>query len=256
MIYKRAIAKLRAQDWLAIAIELTIVVVGVFIGTWVANWNQERAGKAETRRMVEQLKPSLNQLSTYFRSARDYYAVTRAYSGTAIAGWRADPRVSDADFLIAAYQASQINTLGTNSSTFSTILGADRLHDIDDTKLRADLSRLMSADYTQIDQVAVDTPYRRNVRRIIPVEIQDAIRKQCGDRARPDNLAIISLSRTCHLAISPVDARKAAALLRGHPELMEDLQWQIAATATFLENVVAFEDVVKRIEKRSSSGAD
>ncbi len=39
MIYKRVGARLRAQDWLAIVIELGIVVLGVFIGTWVANWN-------------------------------------------------------------------------------------------------------------------------------------------------------------------------------------------------------------------------
>ena len=32
MIYKRVAARLQAQDWLAITIELTIVVVGVFIG--------------------------------------------------------------------------------------------------------------------------------------------------------------------------------------------------------------------------------
>ena len=38
MIYKRVAARLRAQDWLAITIELGIVVLGVFIGTWVANW--------------------------------------------------------------------------------------------------------------------------------------------------------------------------------------------------------------------------
>ena len=37
MIFKRAIAKLRAQDWMAISIELVIVIVGVFIGIWVAN---------------------------------------------------------------------------------------------------------------------------------------------------------------------------------------------------------------------------
>ena len=40
MIYKRAIAKLRAQDWFAIFVEFAIVVAGVFVGTWVANLNQ------------------------------------------------------------------------------------------------------------------------------------------------------------------------------------------------------------------------
>ena len=32
MIFKRAVARLRAQDWTAISIELLIVIVGVFIG--------------------------------------------------------------------------------------------------------------------------------------------------------------------------------------------------------------------------------
>ena len=146
MIYKRAAARLKAQDWLAITIELGIVVLGVFIGTWVANWNQERVAKAETRRMVEQLAPSLRQLDAYFVATRAYHAVTRAYADTAIAGWRRDPRVSDKDFVIAANQASQIDSIGTNASTFSAVLGPDRLRDIDDPKLRADLSILMSAD--------------------------------------------------------------------------------------------------------------
>lgn len=44
MIYKRVAARLRAQDWVAITIELAIVVVGVFVGTWVADWNQARGG--------------------------------------------------------------------------------------------------------------------------------------------------------------------------------------------------------------------
>jgi hypothetical protein len=36
MVFKRAVAGLRAQDWIAITIELAIVVVGVFIGIQVA----------------------------------------------------------------------------------------------------------------------------------------------------------------------------------------------------------------------------
>jgi len=32
MIFKRSVAGFRAQDWLAITIELAIVIIGVFIG--------------------------------------------------------------------------------------------------------------------------------------------------------------------------------------------------------------------------------
>ncbi len=42
MIYKRVAAWLRGQDWVAILIELGIVILGVFVGTQVSNWNATR----------------------------------------------------------------------------------------------------------------------------------------------------------------------------------------------------------------------
>lgn len=65
MIFKRAVAKLRAQDWTAIGVELAIVVLGVFIGTWVANWNQERESRAETHHLLIQLKPEIDRIVDY-----------------------------------------------------------------------------------------------------------------------------------------------------------------------------------------------
>ena len=42
MILRRLIEHLRHEQWAAIAIELVIVVLGVFIGMQVSNWNQQR----------------------------------------------------------------------------------------------------------------------------------------------------------------------------------------------------------------------
>lgn len=46
MILRRVIAHVRKQEWTAIWIDLIIVVVGVFIGIQVANWNEARADRA------------------------------------------------------------------------------------------------------------------------------------------------------------------------------------------------------------------
>ncbi len=254
MRFNRLATGVRAQNWSAIAIELCIVVLGVFIGTWVANWNEERSERAQTRRMVEQLAPSLRQLGNFFVATRDYHAVTRGYADTAISGWRGEPGVSDADFVIAAYQASQIDSIGTNIATIRSFLGTDRLRDIKDPQLRTDLSVLMAADYSQIDQSAIDTPYRRNVRRIIPIEIQDKIRARCGDQPQPNDKANVELPRTCLIDLPPAEAARAAAILRGRPEVMEDLQWHIAAVAAYLNYTFAFEEVIKRVAARGTKG--
>ena len=244
---KRSVANVRAQDWLAITIELAIVIIGVFIGIQVANWNEKRLERHETQRMLTRLKPELRNLLDLYASARTYYATIRDYAATAFAGWRSDPKISDRDFVVAAYQASQIYArFGTNNATWATIFGADRLRTIDDPVIRNNLAFLMYSDTTQIAE-GVDTPYRQNVRRVIPVEIQDAIRAECGDRSPPDNPQLFFLPRSCDLDVPQAAAATAAAALRARPQLVDDLRWHTAAAAGLLANMEAFE---KKTSKR------
>lgn len=256
MIYRRVAARLRAQDWVAITIEFAIVVAGVFVGTQVSNWNAGRIERAETARLLAQLQPQLAVLQDFYASTHDYYATTRRYAGVALAGWKNDPNVSDNDFVVAAYQASQISGLGTNNATWATIFGADRLGSIDDPAIRRDLSSLMYSDTSSIDLVAVDTPYRQNVRRIIPVEVQDAIRSRCGDATSPGHPNVFLLPNYCPLVIPPDAAAAAATALRSHPELANDLKWQVAAVATFLTNIKTFEDTARNLQREiAASGS-
>jgi hypothetical protein len=46
MILARAIEHMRQQHWTGVFIELVIVVLGVFIGLQVNNWNEARHGFA------------------------------------------------------------------------------------------------------------------------------------------------------------------------------------------------------------------
>ena len=250
MIYKRFAANLRAQNWFAVGLELAIVIVGVFIGTWVANWNAQRVEQAETRRMLVQLKPSIELLYQYFDSARRYYAVTRRYAAVAQSGWMRDPSVSDSDFVIAAYQASQIMGIGTNGSAWAEVLGADRLRQIEDAQLRNDLSTLMSSDYAIIDTPAVDTPYRRNVRRLIPIALQDRVREQCGDQPPNAPAFFPSLPARCRLKLPSSQASAAANKLRDHPEVLDDLQWHMAAQSALLGNFGPFEAATRNVRTR------
>ena len=103
MIYKRVAARLNAQDWVAIAIEVMIVIVGVFIGTWVANWNQERAAERDTKALLLQLGPEMLAQQQAINDTRKYFATTQRYAKTAFAGWRGDPTISDSDFVIGTY---------------------------------------------------------------------------------------------------------------------------------------------------------
>lgn len=252
MIFKRAIAKLRAQDWWAISIELAIVIVGVFIGTWVANINQERIERGETRQMLRNLRPELQNNIATFEAVKGYYSVTRKYADTAFAGWRGDPAVPDRDFVIAAYQASQTNYTAINSGSWAEAFGNDRLSTIPDAQLRRNIGVLMSVDYDVIERETF-SDYRRHVRQVIPEDIQDAVRTQCGDKRNANGTNI--LPPTCTVSLPDSRLKAGADALRSNPQLVGELRWHRAAVATYidvlnyLENTSRF--VIDRVDRPS-----
>ena len=238
MIFKRMTANLRAQNWSAIAIELAIVVIGVFIGTQVANWNQERLEKIGTERMLEQLVPELQSQIEFFDSVRTYYAASRVYADQALAAWDLGGRISDEQFVIAAYQASQVTGIGTNAENWAITFGGDQLRNIEDPKIRRNMELMLTSDYSTVTFDSVATPYREDVRRVIPIKVQDDIRRECGDRNMPGKhgFVLVVLPETCGLKIPPAEAAAIAAALRDRPGLVEELNWHLAAIAVLLVN--------------------
>lgn len=55
MTLRRILRHLGAQNWFAVCIELVVVVVGVFVGIQVANWNEARLDAVRKRQIVKAL---------------------------------------------------------------------------------------------------------------------------------------------------------------------------------------------------------
>lgn len=248
MILRRLTENLRAQNWTAVVIEFLIVVIGVFLGTQVANWNQERSAREETERMLVQLKPELESQIDFFRNGRIYYATTRRYADRALAAWGGDEGVSDEEFVIAAYQASQIYGIGINAENWALTFGGEQLRNIDDARLRRNLQLVLTQDYSPVGSQAVATPYREQVRRVIPIQIQDRIRKRCGDTSVQENGYSI-LPATCQLTLDAAEARTTAAALRARPELAEELSWHLAAVAAYMASAEFLEEPIRDLRR-------
>ena len=242
MIFRRAVAKLRAQDWMAIAIEFAIVVAGVFVGSWVNDWSQARAEERDAKVLVLRLRPQLERLSAIEQGERDYYSITQRFAETALAGWANDPRVADSDFVVAAYQASQVAGLSIDGSSLSIALGADAVHKINDPALRAAVISVMSYNFGALRADTLLDDYRKNVREVVPYALQQRIRSSCGDRQNQD---FLSLPPNCTISFAPGEAGKAAALLRSHPELPGQLAFHLAQTNAWLSNLSRLEGRVR-----------
>lgn len=74
MILRRVTEHLKQQHWTAIALDLVIVVLGVFIGLQVNNWNEARNERARERTYLERLRvdfdANVKTLETYVDGRR------------------------------------------------------------------------------------------------------------------------------------------------------------------------------------------
>lgn len=228
MLLRRITKHIKDQNWFAVGVDFVIVVVGVFIGLQVSNWSEARSVRAETDRTLELLLPNLEASEDGGNAFTAYYAVTKAYGETALKAWEDQDAVSDSDFLIAAYQASQIIQAVSDIGIFAELIGADNVRHVSDIDLQRRLQAFIINRSSANRFEAMDTPYRQNVRRVIPFAIQEKIRAECGDR-RDDILGSISLPAVCDIDIPLESARLAAETLRARTDLRDDLRWHMAS---------------------------
>ena len=62
MLLRRVIQHFRNQEWTAVAIDLVIVVVGVYIGIQAQSWSNERENLVIEERYLSDLRAELEQM--------------------------------------------------------------------------------------------------------------------------------------------------------------------------------------------------
>ena len=65
MILRRITQHVKDQNWFAVGLDFLIVVVGVFIGIQVANWNDARSDARAERALLERLHDEISQAVSY-----------------------------------------------------------------------------------------------------------------------------------------------------------------------------------------------
>jgi hypothetical protein len=182
MVIRRIREHVSTHNWFAVAIDLAIVVIGVFLGTQANNWNEarlERAAAAEYRsQIIEDLKDNESDLA----SRKAYYETVRAHALAALSAIESRSSPRGEQFVIDAYQASQVWLRPLLRTGYDEMIGAGLTHGIGDRETRSRLTTY----YTQTKQfdatALASTAYRERLRRALPYKVQQAIRESCGER--------------------------------------------------------------------------
>jgi hypothetical protein len=151
MILRRVIAHFRKQEWTAIFLDFVIVVVGVFVGLQVNNWNEARVERraeigylAAMEDDVEFSVKELQSLITQMERQEEARAALYAYSldpGAAIEPQARDRYISHGLFHLATMNIRQV--------AYETLKGSGRLGAIGSPVLISELQSL-SAEIAEV----------------------------------------------------------------------------------------------------------
>jgi hypothetical protein len=228
MILRRLSQSLKEQNWMAITIEFVLLVVGVFLGIQVSNWNAERADRHRAEGLFVRLIDDMEAEKLSLGALRDYYATTSDYAATALRGMEIPGSVDDRTFVIGAYQASQWQDPITSRSTFDELVSTGALNLVTDARTRTLLVGYYEFDWTKSRIANNRPPYRELVRGSMPDGVQQAIQKACGDRPKlVGRVEVPFLQPRCSLDLPERDIARAAAALRATPGFEQALRYQL-----------------------------
>jgi len=214
-----------AHNWFAVAIDLAIVVAGVFLGIQFTNWNQARVDRDRATYYRERLIHELEFNGRQFRQQMAYYRSARRHGVAALAALQEPGERFGEKFLVDAYQATQIDPTPPKRFIFGELVSAGLVG-----LLGPDTLQEMTSDYylsldSNAPQMADTPPYRDILRRTMPYAVQERIRDRCGDQFvyRGKQAIGSMIPENCDLRLTTAEIADAVHQLRAVPELGADL---------------------------------
>jgi len=172
MILRSLTRHVRDQNWFAVGIDFVIVVVGVFIGIQVANFNAVRIEAAKADSYLQRLHQDVSDDIVMLQQRQALWARQIKLGREALAATelRPDEQARAWQIVRAFHHASNSVPLHLRDGTYADMVSSGQLGLIADTNLR-DRATLYYTSSWGIDLSSIIPEYRMAVRRIIPPDI-------------------------------------------------------------------------------------
>jgi len=228
MIPRRLYEHVKTHNWFAVVIDLVIVVVGVFIGIQVSNWNADRLERNAAKTYIARIREDLAAGVQSLQQEQRYYRAVKAHALDALIGFEKPVDQLDEQFLIDAYNASRLIDRTIERSTFDQILSTGAMNSIQNIEVWARIS-IFYRSVESTDQVIERMPpYRQNLRRHMPYSVQAAMVERCDNERVFDSrgFVIVTIRENCKLDL-PAETVAAGVIAIRRPELKLDLTYRL-----------------------------
>ena len=186
MLLRRVLMHFRKQDWIAIGLDFIIVVVGIFVGLQVSQWNDHRQERVLEQQYLQSLKSDfesdIEKLDKAIALAEErailFRKIISAVDSENIDG---DPN----EFIWAVYSTNLLNFPSYARATINDLMSTGNLRLIRDRELKAEIA----VYYTDIEYREQWIPTWRDmqimIERIFPALLDFRIREAGHNKYSP-----------------------------------------------------------------------
>jgi hypothetical protein len=243
--------RFKAQDWFGVGVELLIVAIGVFLGMQVSNWNDARVEHERGQAYRAQIEADIQTNERELSILSNYYGQVRQHALAAFTALDSRPSPADAQFVIDAFQATQILPRPLTRSGFDEARSAGAFEDVGSAEQR----RLISDYYLSLDSISASTghtmPYRELVRSRVPAIVQEKVQAACGDRSDMNRFTTV-LPASCTPGLTAAEAAQSALAVRDTPGIRDALTRQISELDQDLRLMPLLGETAHRLAQRLS----
>jgi len=212
------------QNWVAVGLDFCIVVVGVFIGIQVANWNEMRLEDAAGRAYLERIQEDLAVDRATLEVRGQFWNLVQHYGQDAL-GYLEEGSLAENSAwttLLALYHATQVWGFALYEPTYREMISAGDLGLIPDLELRRALGDYYGgASFEQMSFVFQwIPPYRDTVRGMMPWDIQNYIWDSCFESSGLHEYRLLD----CDSPVSEERARRMLDRFAARTEVVEQLR--------------------------------
>ena len=240
MLLRSITNHVKSQNWFAVGLDFVIVVIGVYIGIEVSNWNEARTNNQRGEYFAGRLLDDMQFEFSIYDNEVNYYSTVHDYAKRAIELVDADDPAFDNEFVVSAYNATQFTYAEPSQSTYDELLATGNLYLLQDKNLRnAALFLYTSKTRSRLSNYVLESEFRERVRSVIPHDVQQAVREQCGDIIDPITGFTSGIPADCQLDHERERIAHAANLLRNDPDFRSDLALFLSSLGYFISDTAA-----------------
>jgi hypothetical protein len=238
MLLRRVMEHVRDQNWRAVGIDFVIVVVGVFIGIQVSNWNAERSTSRQAALFTANLEADLREEAWRYQYIIEYNLDVLAAAETAVGALLGTAPLTNEALLVSAYRATQYKQAAQRRATYDELISTGSIGLIRDHALRETAMRVYtSGTFEILTREALESGYRNAFRMAVPNDVQRALNRDCGDRVVEvgdyRNITEV-IDYPCEVGVPAAQIAAAARALRANDSLVPMLRLRIADLDTRL----------------------